>query len=186
VTGRSAVQGGEGAILGAVLAGGRSSRFGSDKALAELDGTPLIELAVRALGAACGQVIVVGRTGHLVPGVPDWPAPGMGPLGGIAGALRHAADNGFAAVLTCGVDSPLLPGDLAARLAPGPAFVADQPVIGLWPVAALEAVEAILKGDGKHSMRALAEALRARPVVLPEPPANVNRPEDLARLTRRP
>ena len=93
-------------------------------------------------------------------GVPDWPRPGMGPLGGMAGALRFARDAGFGAVLTCGVDSLGLPDDLPGLLAPGPAYVADQPVVGLWPVAAVGAVEAILAGSGRHSMRALAEAGR--------------------------
>ena len=48
-------------LLGAVLAGGRSERFGSDKALARLGGRTLLEQAVEALGAQCDAVIVVGR-----------------------------------------------------------------------------------------------------------------------------
>ena len=47
----------------------------------------------------------------------------------------------FDAVLTVGVDSPGLPGDLLERLSPAPAFVAGQPVIALWPVSAATAVE---------------------------------------------
>src|SRR5687768_5356431 len=48
-------------ILGAVLAGGQSSRFGSDKALAELDGRTLIARAVDALAGWCEYVVAVGR-----------------------------------------------------------------------------------------------------------------------------
>ena len=48
-------------ILGAVLAGGLSTRFGSDKALAELDGHTLIARAVDALSGWCEYVVVVGR-----------------------------------------------------------------------------------------------------------------------------
>jgi molybdopterin-guanine dinucleotide biosynthesis protein A len=79
-------------ILGAVLAGGQSSRFGSDKALAELDGRTLLARAVEALQAQCDAVVVVGREDAPVPTLPDRPRPGMGPLGGIAAALHHAAD----------------------------------------------------------------------------------------------
>ncbi len=169
-----------GPILGAVLAGGLSTRFGSDKALARLDGISLIERAVAMLDGWCGQVIAVGRKSAPVPCVADWPEPGLGPLGGIAGALRHAGDNGFGAVLTCGVDSLGLPANLPELLRPAPACVADQPVIGLWPVSALGAVEAILQGPGRHSMRALADAVGARVVQLAAPTLNVNTPGDLA------
>jgi molybdopterin-guanine dinucleotide biosynthesis protein A len=103
----------------------------------------------------------------------------MGPLGGLAAALHIAADEGYEAVLTCGVDAPHLPDDLPSLLAPAPAYLAAQPVIGLWPASSVAAIEAILHGTGKHSMRALAEAIGARPVDLPAAPANINTPDDL-------
>ena len=168
--------------LGAVLAGGASSRFGSDKALAVLDGRTLLDHAVARLADWCEAVVVVGRSEAPVPTVPDWPAPGMGPLGGIAGALRHAAEGGFAEVLTLGVDSLGLPDDLPARLGEAPAIVADQPVVALWPVAVLPALETILTGPGKHAVRDLIAATGARAVVLPGASVNVNRPEDLAQF----
>ncbi len=169
-------------ILGVVLAGGQSRRFGSDKALAVLDGATLLDRAVAQLKGWCATVVVAGRSEAPVPVVADWPAPGMGPLGGIAGALRLAREQGFAAILTCGVDSPGLPDELPDLLAPGPAYVADQPVIALWPVSAAEAVAQILEGSGRHSMLALAEAMGARAVALPSPTPNVNSPDDLIAL----
>lgn len=170
-------------ILGVVLAGGQSSRFGSDKALALLDGRPLLDHAVAWLAGWCGGVVVAGRDVAPVPVVADWPRPGMGPLGGLAAGLRYARAQGFAAVFSCGVDSPRLPEDLAARFQPGPAFLADQPVVGLWPVTTLAALEEILNGPGKHSLRALAEAVGARAVQPGRPSLNINRPEDLAALS---
>lgn len=174
-------------ILGAVLAGGQSRRFGSDKALALLDGHTLLELALAQMRAWCGAVVVAGRDAAVpaLPDVrclPDWPRPGMGPLGGVAAALRLARAEGFDAVLTCGVDSPRLPADLPGLLAPAPAYVADQPVVALWPVGAADVVAAILDGTGRHSMRALAEAVGARAVALPAPTINVNTPDDMERL----
>ena len=167
-------------ILGAVLAGGLSIRFGSDKALAEVAGHTLIAQAVDALAAACDHVIVVGRETAPAPTLPDWPAAGMGPLGGLAAALRHAQDAGYAEVLTCGVDSLGLPEDLVALLSPAPAFLADQRVIGLWPASAAATVCAILESDGLHSMFAFIEALGARAVKSPHKPANINTPADRA------
>ena len=166
-------------ILGLVLAGGASTRFGSDKALAELDGHRLIALAVDRLSEWCEQVVIAGREAGPAPCIPDWPHTGMGPLGGIAAALHFAQDAGFEAVLSCGVDSPGLPDDLPALLAPAPAYCAGQPVIGLWPVSAASAIEAVLKGNGRHSMLAFAERIGARAVPLPAPIANINWPADL-------
>ena len=128
-------------ILGAVLAGGQSSRFGSDKALAQLHGRTLIARAVEALEAKCDSVIVVGRETGPAPTIPDWPAPDMGPLGGIAAALRHAQGEGFASVLTCGVDSHELPEDLLTILSPASAYLENQPVIGHWKANAASQVD---------------------------------------------
>ncbi len=166
-------------ILGAVLAGGQATRFGGDKALAELGGHTLLARAVDMLSGWCEHVVVVGRATAPAPTLPDWPRPGMGPLAGIAAALHHARDEGYAAVLTCGVDSLGLPEDLPALLAPAPAYVAAQPVIGLWPPSAAESIEAVLEGTGRHSMLAFAEAIGARAVTLPTDPANINTPADL-------
>jgi molybdopterin-guanine dinucleotide biosynthesis protein A len=77
-----------------------------------------------------------------------------------------------------------LPSDLLGRLAPAPAYVESQPVIGLWPANAAAAAEDILHGEGRHSLRALAEAIGARPVGLPFPPHNINTPADLAAAER--
>lgn len=172
-------------ILGAVLAGGLSSRFGSDKALAEYDGHTLIALAVDTLSGWCEHVIVVGRETAPAPTLPDWPRAGMGPLGGIAAALHHARDEGYEAVLTCGVDSVGLPDDLPRLLGPAPAYLEAQPVVGLWPAGATETIEAILHDTGKHSMHRFAEAIGARGVQVAWAPANINTPADLAALQRR-
>lgn len=172
-------------ILGAVLAGGRATRFGGDKALAELGGQTLLARAVEALAGWCDHVVVVGRKTAPAPTLPDWPSARMGPLGGIAAALRFAEDAGYAEVLTCGVDSVGLPADLPTLLAPAPAYLADQPVIGLWPASAAEAIAAILESDGRHSMLAFAEAIGARAVTVVRGPANINTPADLAAAERK-
>ena len=172
-------------ILGCVLAGGQSTRFGSDKALAQLGGHSLLARAVDALSGWCERVVVVGREVAPAPTLPDWPHAHMGPLGGIAAALRLAEDEGFAAVLTCGVDSLVLPDDLPGLLAPAPAYLAGQPVIGLWPTSAAGTIAAILTGEGRHSMRQFAEAIGARAVKLPREPANINTPADLAAVEKR-
>ena len=169
-------------ILGCVLAGGLSTRFGSDKALAELDGQTLIARAVDALSGWCEHVVVAGRETAPAPTPPDWPRPGMGPLAGIAAALHMAQARGYASVLTCGVDSALLPDQMLELLFPGPSYLAGQPVIGLWPISTANALDTILTTPGRHSMRQFAEAVGARPVQTAADPANINTPADLAAL----
>jgi len=169
-------------ILGVVLAGGRSTRFGSDKALAELGGHTLLARAFDTLTGFCELTVIAGRErgpGHCIP---DWPRAGMGPLGGIAAALRLARDESYDSVMSCAVDSLRLPDDLLERLGPAPAYLEAQPVVGHWPVSALETIEAILLGEGKHSMLAFAGAIGATPVKIDTKPANINTPADLAAM----
>jgi Molybdopterin-guanine dinucleotide biosynthesis protein A len=172
-------------ILGAVLAGGLSTRFGSDKALAELGGRSLLTLAVDGLAGFCEHVIVVGRELAPAPTVPDWPRAGMGPLAGLAAALRYAQDEGFEAVLSCGVDAAALPDNLVDILSPAPAYLGSQPVIGIWPSNAASVLEDLLHSDDRHSMMRFAELISARRVDLAVSVPNINTPADLAALTLR-
>ncbi len=172
-------------ILGVVLAGGQSTRFGSDKAMAELGGRTLLARAFDSLSGFCELVIVSGRErgpGHHC--IPDWPRDNMGPLGGIAAALRFARDEGYESVLTCGVDSINLPENLLELLSPVPAYLESQPVVGHWPVGTVDAIETLLLAEGKHSMLAFAGAIGATAVKISAKPANINTPADLAAMER--
>ncbi|MEZ5687329.1 MAG: molybdenum cofactor guanylyltransferase [Caenibius sp.] len=171
-----------GPMMGLVLAGGRATRFGSDKALADLGGKSLLDHAIERLSGWCDSIAIAGRDTGPALCLPDWPRPDMGPLGGVAAGLRHARATGCATMLCCGVDSLGLPDNLPQLLSPAPAYVASQPVIAHWPVSALEPLVQILEGQGRHSLLALAEKTGAHAVTLPRPPANVNTPEDLAAL----
>jgi molybdopterin-guanine dinucleotide biosynthesis protein A len=166
-------------LLGAVLAGGASRRFGSDKAEALLGGKRLIDHAGAALAAWCDDVIVVGRADPEWISVPDAPLPGLGPLGGLCGALAHARLNGFDAVLTMPCDVSSLPDTVAAALIEAcPAVVAEQPVIGCWPAALGERLAAHLAGDGRRAVGAWVELADARRLDAPPLP-NINTPDAL-------
>lgn len=166
-------------LLGAILAGGQARRFGSDKAQALYQGARLIDRVAAALAAQCEAVVVCGREEPGFACLPDWPGPGLGPLGGLAAALRHAGERGFAGVLSAGVDVPDLPADLAATLtSEGAAIIESQPVVGLWPVDTGPELEAFLTSGGRSLYR-FAEHIGARRVDLPAPLMNVNFPEDL-------
>lgn len=173
-------------VLGAVLNGGRSSRFGSDKAQVLWEGRPLIDHARQALGESCDLVVVCGGPGDGPLHLTDRPEADCGPLGGLCAALRHARDHGFAQVLCAPVDVHPLPSDLVQRLGPhGPAVLDDQWLVGLWPSALSDALERHLAA-GHRSVMSWIEAAGATMVAgAGLGLVNLNRPEDLARLAQR-
>ena len=177
--------GGKPAILGAIFAGGQARRFGGDKAAALLDGMALLDHVAGRLRGQVSAVVVVGREWPGLERIDDRPAAGLGPLGALAGALCHAAASGFGTVLTSGCDLPDLPLDLAEQLAPAPAIVAGQPLLGLWPAAMGDRLLEHLQTTPKRSMRGWIAAAGARPVELASPLANINTGDDLAALVRR-
>jgi molybdopterin-guanine dinucleotide biosynthesis protein A len=167
-------------LLGAVLAGGRSSRFGSDKALALHDGRALIDHVIAALSRESDSIVIVGRDWPGLAHIPDFPTAGLGPLGGLCAALHHAAANGFDHVLSAGCDLPSLPANLVASLLPAPAHALNQPTIGLWPTSLATALDAHI-ASGQRSLHGWAAACGARAVDV-GPLPNINTPGDLSNL----
>jgi molybdopterin-guanine dinucleotide biosynthesis protein A len=97
-----------------VLAGGRSSRMGRDKALLKLGGKTLVERAGGKLKAVCERVGIAGgdelaEFGRVVPDE----RPGCGPLGGIVAALESSE---FEWNIFLPVDVPLVPVEFVQRL----------------------------------------------------------------------
>src|SRR5438552_1093774 len=90
-------------ITGFVLAGGRSTRMGRDKALLNWHGRTLLDHMVGLLRTVADPVHVVGRDP-----LPDR-LPGLGPLSGIATGLEMSSTS---ANLFAAVDLPLLTQDL--------------------------------------------------------------------------
>lgn len=95
-------------VGGYVLAGGKSSRMGRDKALLELAGKPLVQHAVVKLQRICAEVHLLGNRNELAvygPLVRDVHE-GRGPLSGIEAALE---DSQYDWNLFMPVDMPFLP-----------------------------------------------------------------------------
>lgn len=170
----------EPSILGAILAGGRSRRFGSDKALALLpDGRTLLDHAAAGLAPHVARVVICGRPG----GLADRPEPDLGPLGGLNAALHHALAHGFAGVLSSACDMPIYPAVLPALLMrDGPAFLAGQPLLGWWPSALADELDAHLRESNNRSIRGWSERISARGVAMGSfDVPNINRPDDLTK-----
>lgn len=79
-------------VHGFVLAGGKSSRMGRDKALLELGGAPMVQIAVQKLQSFCADVWISGNRDDLrsVAPVVHEDRRDAGPAAGIEAGLRAA------------------------------------------------------------------------------------------------
>lgn len=95
-------------IAAYVLAGGRSSRMGQDKATLLLGGKSLIERSVRKLRGISDEVFILGHRpdlAGLAPSLADLHEH-CGPLGGMEAALAHSSRDW---ILVVPIDVPFLP-----------------------------------------------------------------------------
>jgi len=102
------------ATAGYVLVGGRSSRFGADKALALWQGRPLALRVAEEVRAAAGSATLVGspeKYGSLGLAVIPDPVAETGPLAGLWAALEHTSAE-WNLVVAC--DMPQLRRDFLA------------------------------------------------------------------------
>ncbi len=174
-------------IAGVVLAGGKARRFGGDKASALYRGRPLIDWSVAALEPHVERIFVSGHAHPVHPSVADRPQRGLGPLGGLAGALHAAREAGCSHLLSLPCDTPHVPDALLANLcrSKGAACAAACPVIGCWPVGLGEALEQHLASGGRRAVHAWVEIIDAAAVEGFEMVVNINSTADLDKLERR-
>ena len=171
-------------LTGILLVGGASTRFGSPKALANLDGRTLAEIGWENL-AFCDERIAVGKTAdglELPFPVVDDGTETRAPIAGVVAGLRAAA-NAVCVILP--VDTPRVEATALAELAAACADAAvpeTGPLPGAYRRSALPTLERRLAAGELALHRALDE-LETRIVRIdPAQLANVNTPDDLARL----
>ena len=152
-------------LTGLVLAGGRSRRMGTDKALVEIAGRPLVRRIAERLAAVCTEVLVAPGERRLW-GLPwqqvDDRVSGEGPLAGILGGL-HVAGTPLMAVAA--VDMPAVDGGLYRTLADAwdgrqvaVVPVADgrpQPLHAVYATASLPQFAALFDAGERSPTRAL-------------------------------
>jgi molybdopterin-guanine dinucleotide biosynthesis protein A len=176
----------------AVLAGGRSRRFGSDKKAAIVRGQSLAERAVQLAASLSRSTMWISDT--------EAPATGdalfayrdiiadLGPLGGLYTALRHCSGKWL---LIMPVDMPNLTAEVFHALwqhrhTEKPVVVLSdsglESLLAIWPCALLSRVEAFIE-SGARAMHQLYRKCHAQTLDLgKQMPAgvfrNVNRPGD--------
>ena len=191
-------------VAGVVIAGGRSVRFGGEKAVAELAGKTLLMWAAQRLQRSCRAVAVNARPGTQAASIAaaagltvlhDETGDAAGPLAGIKVGLLWAKQQGATQLAVSPCDAPLLPDDLFDRLirtAGSGAAMAEtaeghQPLCSLWPVAALQSVTDALAGGAHPATWRLLDSLGAHRVRFQDAMAfaNVNTQQDLAAVAAR-
>ena len=173
---------------GVILAGGRSSRMGRDKAFVSFQGRALLDHVVGRVGPQVRLLAISGdpaRFGGRFAVLPDTVDGQPGPLAGVLAAMRWAETLGASRVLTVPVDTPFLPLDLVRRLADtDPARVACaradgrlHPVVALWPVNPALIEAALNQGERRVGVVAAAVGVDFPAECL----VNLNTPADVAR-----
>ena len=189
-------------IIGAIIAGGQSSRMGGrEKAFLELDSKPVILHVIEQFEPQVDQ-LVINANGEparfsefgleVVPDVLtsfDDAACGY--------CMQHfnlRKDVGGDVLVTVPSDTPFLPFDLAAKLlentmASGAAIAAsggqEHYIIGAWKTELLDDLDRAIAKDGLFRVKDWAHRVSAQKVEWPvephDPFFNVNTPEDLLR-----
>lgn len=189
--------------LGLVIAGGRSSRFGGEKAIARLGGRSLLEHGLAGL-ASCRAVAVSAAAGTATerlarnlghPALADPPGLPAGPLSGVLAGLTWARDQGgeWLAIRPC--DTPLTPPDLLERLrtaaTPRGAFARTpegaHPLCALLSVGLIAPLEARLAAGEHPAIQAFFRDQGLGVVDYADAAGflNINNPADLAEAQRR-
>ena len=167
------------ALTGVLLVGGASRRFGSPKALAQLDGETLADRGRRTLAAACDQVLVVGKGGELPFDVLDDGSAVRAPIAGVVAGLRAAAHD---VTVVLPVDCPFVTAELLRELGEAcrdAAVPQTGPLPGAWAKSALPVLERRL-ANGPYALYRAYEELDVVTLDLdPARLADVDSPSDL-------
>ena len=180
----------------AIIAGGKSKRFGSPKYKAKFLGKPLIEWSLELAGTLSNNILIISQNRQLfekykVPVFPDR-LPGKGPLGGILTALEKMSGDWL---FVLPVDSPLLRPQIylslweqKENLRPAVAVSKNgiESMVSLWHRSHAFTIETFIKEE-KLKINLVLKALKAKEITFSLADqelifSNINFKEDLQRL----
>jgi|GEM_PF-258986 len=186
-------------IAAIALAGGRSSRFGSEKAVARLNGVMLIERVAATLSRVSNHVAVSAPASSAAAAfardrgltvLEDSPDTASGPLAGVAAGAAWARGMGCDRLLVLSCDTPLVDAEAIAALVaglgerPGVYLAGDDgahSLCSLWRTEVAETLN-IHAAAGRHPpIRRIFHRHGAAAVPAPAPArlTNINREQDL-------
>ena len=152
-------------IAGVIIAGGRSARMGSEKAIIPMGGRRLIDRVHERVAPQVDRLVInTNGDGRRFPGLDVFHLPDIltdigTPLAGLHAGLRWARKEHFDALLSVPCDCPFLPEDLVTRLAEAGARAAiarsgaqDHVLTGLWNCELADRLDIFLSG-GRHRVK---------------------------------
>jgi molybdopterin-guanine dinucleotide biosynthesis protein A len=190
-------------IEGAILAGGKNSRYGGkNKAFIIVEGVKIIDRNLRVLRTRFSRISIITNNKEQFSDYSSYPMSSdyyhnIGPLAGIHSALRNAQSD-FVFVTSC--DMPFLDAAIITSIVD---FVDVQtvdaiiprinnkiePLFALYNVAILDRLEQHITRDENRSIRSFLAKIDTRYIELEDNAStkraftNINKPEDLASLT---
>ena len=157
-------------ITGVILAGGKSLRMGTDKALLKLDGRPLVAHVASTLQSVFDRVLLVANdaSAYRSIGLETYGDVFLdcGPLGGIHSGLVHAGGSG---VFICACDTPFITANLVRYIAEFPSSSAVKipsfnqqlhPLCGLYTQRCLQPVTEQLEA-GRYRVLDFVDSIEA-------------------------
>ena len=161
---------------GIILAGGKSRRFGRDKALVEIGGQTLLARAVKLLETCCSEIIVVGRrkvvcSSNMPLRAVEDSIPDIGPLGGIlTGLTESETDLNVVLAVDMPFATPELLDQLIDSLGEADAAVPEaegrlQPLCAVYRKRCRSTLEALLE-EGKRAVYGFLDRLSISSVKL--------------------
>ena len=190
-------------IEGAILAGGKNSRYGGkNKAFIIVEGAKIIDRNLQVLKSKFPRICIITNSIEQFSDYSDYPMSSdhyqnIGPLAGIHSALRNAQSD-FIFVTSC--DMPFLDAGIISQVIDSvKQQAADaiipringkiEPLFALYNVAILNKLEQHITTDENRSIRSFLVKIDTRYIELEDDAStkraftNINRPEDLAGLT---
>ena len=187
-------------ILGAVLAGGKSQRFGEDKSQVMLEGKLLIDYILSEISSEFREILVVSnnkidfKNSEKISIIEDFKK-GLGPLGGVLSAMKWVKENNknYEWVSTFPADTPFFKKEILqkfykeieiekSRLFFIKSNKTRHNIFGLWSIDLLDKLEEDLnKGDRKVELWANSVGVKVIDMDFKniDPFFNINTKQDL-------
>jgi molybdopterin-guanine dinucleotide biosynthesis protein A len=193
-------------ILGTVLAGGKSQRFGEDKSQVKLEGKLLIDYILSEISSEFREILIVSnkkinfKNSEKISIIEDFKK-GLGPLGGVLSAMKWVKENNknYEWISTFPADTPFFKKEILqkfyneieiekSRLFFIKSNNTRHNIFGLWSINLLDKLEEDLnKGDRKVELWANSVGVKVIDMDFKniDPFFNINTKQDLEKAKER-
>jgi len=186
-------------ILGVILAGGKSKRFGEDKSNVMLDGKTLIEHTLNKIKSKLNTIVIVSNNktmkDHIV--IKDCIDGQLGPLVGVLSSMKWIKKNNYSFnwIATFPCDTPFFNNSLidkfieSSKLNDSLLYFAKSEkkrhnIFGLWSLKLIEILENDIVKNDYRKVEKWANKIGVKTINIPykeiDPFFNINTKEDLA------